>query len=74
MKLLTRLRELRNQGIETLACDFSNRLKGLENATKLRSLTISNYKSKNKNLLDLPVLTSLEHLNLIKPDINSYIY
>ncbi|MGV8096315.1 MAG: hypothetical protein AB2L24_31050 [Mangrovibacterium sp.] len=57
--------------LETLACDFSDRLKGLESANKLRSLTISNYKSKNKNLLGFPALLSLEHLNLVKPDINS---
>ncbi len=57
--------------LETLACDFSDRLKGLENANKLRSLTISNYKTKNKNLSGFPALPSLEHLNLVKPDINS---
>ena len=57
--------------LEILACDFSTRLKGLENATKLRSLIIGNYKSKNKNLLDFPALISLEYLDLIKPDINS---
>ncbi len=57
--------------LETLACDFSFRLKGLENVNKLRSLTISKYKSKNKNLSGIPALPLLEHLNLVKPDINS---
>jgi hypothetical protein len=57
--------------LETLACDFSDRLKGLENASKLRSLTISNYRSKNNSLSKFPALISLEHLNLIKPNINS---
>lgn len=57
--------------LETLACDFSDRLKGLENANKLRSLTISNYRSKNNSLSKFPALISLEHLNLIKPNINS---
>ncbi len=57
--------------IEVLACDFSDRLKGLESAIKLRSLTISNFKSKNNNLSEIPALLSLEHLNLIKPRINS---
>jgi hypothetical protein len=57
--------------LETLAFDFSDRLKGLDNTKKLKSVTINNYKSKNKNLSSLPSLPFLEHFNLVKPNINS---
>lgn len=55
--------------LEMLACKFSQRLQGLEFCSKLKSLTLSNYKAKGKDLMALPALESLEHLSLIKSDI-----
>jgi hypothetical protein len=57
--------------LETLACDYSNRLLGLETCQNLKNITLTSYKSKAKNLSDLPVLKSLEGLNLFKTDISS---
>lgn len=54
--------------LEMLACKYSQRLRGLELCNNLKSLTISNYKSKSKDLTTLPLLNSLEHLSLNKPD------
>ena len=55
----------------TLNCSFTDRLKGLENSVKLKRLTISDYKSKVKDLSALPSLNNLEHLSLIKTDITT---
>lgn len=55
--------------LETLACNVTERLKGLETCSNLKSLTISYYKPKSKDLSGLPTLKSLKHLNLIKVDI-----
>lgn len=57
--------------IEMCGITFSQRLQGLESCRNLKSLTISNYKSKTKDLMAMPILESLEHLILIKTDINS---
>lgn len=55
----------------SLNCSITDRLKGLENCVKLKRLTISDYKSKTKDLSALPLLNSLEHLSLIKTDITN---
>jgi len=52
--------------LETLACNVTKRLKGLESCKKLKSLTISYYNPGSKDLAELPFLPSLEHLNVIK--------
>lgn len=57
--------------LEILACDYSPRLMNLGSCQKLRNLTLTSYKSKNKNLTDLPVLSMLCELTLIKTDISS---
>ncbi|HYM94363.1 MAG TPA: hypothetical protein VET23_09515, partial [Chitinophagaceae bacterium] len=57
--------------LEMLACNLSNRLQGLESCSNLKSLTVSNYKSKTKDLAALPSLNNLEHLSLIKTDITT---
>lgn len=48
---------------------FSERLQGLEFCNNLKSLTVSNYKPKTKDLSTLPSLSNLEHLSLIKTNI-----
>ncbi|MFZ4544510.1 MAG: hypothetical protein ACOYOA_10700 [Saprospiraceae bacterium] len=53
----------------TLNCSVTERLKGLENATSLKQITICDYTSKTKDLSALPYLNSLEYLNLLKTDI-----
>jgi len=55
--------------IEMCGIAFSERLQGLESCSNLKSLTVSNYKSKTKDLYALPSLNNLEHLSLIKTDI-----
>jgi len=57
--------------IEMCGVAFSERLQGLEFCSNLKSLTISNYKSKTKDLSALPSLNNLEHLSLIKTDITT---
>ena len=57
--------------IEMCGITFSDRVKGLESCSKLKSLTLSNYMSKSKNLWTLPALDNLEHLSLIKTDIRT---
>ena len=57
--------------IEMCGIAFSKRLQGLESCRNLKSLTISNYKSKNGDLSALPSLDILKHLSLIKPDITT---
>ncbi|SFC00014.1 hypothetical protein SAMN05421780_102233 [Flexibacter flexilis DSM 6793] len=52
----------------SLNCSITDRLKGLENCVKLKRLTISDYKSKTKDLSAIPTLEILEHLSLIKAD------
>ncbi|NJN25813.1 MAG: leucine-rich repeat domain-containing protein [Cyclobacteriaceae bacterium] len=64
--------DLRNfPDIEMCGVAFSERLQGLESCSKLKSLTVSNYKSKTKDLSALPSLNNLEHLSLIKTDITT---
>lgn len=57
--------------IEMCGVAFSERLQGLESCSNLKSLTITNYKSKTKDLSTLPSLDNLEHLSLIKTDITT---
>jgi Leucine-rich repeat (LRR) protein len=57
--------------IEMCGVAFSERLHGLESCSNLKSLTISNYKAKTKDLSALPPLNNLEHLSLIKTDITT---
>lgn len=57
--------------IEMCGVAYSERLQGLESCSNLKSLTVSNYKSKAKDLSALPSLNNLEHLSLIKTDITT---
>lgn len=57
--------------LESLACDFSARLKGLERCEKLVYLTLTGYKSKMKSLNNLPLLEKLKEFHLFKTDILS---
>ncbi|HHV64189.1 MAG TPA: leucine-rich repeat domain-containing protein [Peptococcaceae bacterium] len=57
--------------LKMLACKYSQRLQGLESCSNLKSLTVSNYKSKTKDLFDLPSLNNLEYLSLIKTEITT---
>ena len=57
--------------IEMCGVAYSERLQGLESCIHLKSLTISNYKSKTKDLSALPLLNNLEHLSFIKTDITT---
>lgn len=57
--------------LETLACDYSPRIKGLDSCKNLKNLTLTYYKSKTKNLTDLPLSSSLIELKLFKTDISS---
>jgi len=57
--------------LEMCGVTFSERLQGLESCSNLKSLTVSNYKSKIKDLSALPSLNNLEHLSLIKTDITT---
>lgn len=55
--------------IESLACDYSMRLMGLETCKNLKDLTLTGYKSDNKDLSDLPLFLGLSELMLFKTDI-----
>lgn len=57
--------------LKSLACDYSSRLKGLEFCEKLNDLTLTSYKSKSKNLSELPLFTDLQELLLFKTDITT---
>jgi hypothetical protein len=57
--------------LRTLACYYSDRLKGLDTCRNLESLTLSNYKPERGDLTTLPELNSLEHLSLIQPKVIS---
>jgi len=57
--------------LERLSCKFSQRIRGIEFCNNLKSLSIGNFKSKTDNLSTLPLLNKLEHLSLIKTNINS---
>jgi len=50
--------------LEHLACEYSTRLKGLETCRKLKSLTLTAFNPKSKNLYDLPEFPQLIDLNL----------
>ena len=57
--------------LESLACDFSSRLKGLETCKNLIDLTLTGYKSKNKDLTEIPLFLNLREFFLFKTDINT---
>ena len=57
--------------LESLSCDYSPRLKGLEACEELRSLTLTNFKPEKADLSPLPVLTSLQSLSLFVTNIDS---
>jgi hypothetical protein len=57
--------------LTTLACEYSQRLKGLDTCTNLKSLTLTKYKSQSKDLTTLPSLASLEFISFIQPVITS---
>ena len=57
--------------LHTLACEYTERIKGLEFCNKLKNLTISNYRTQSGNLISFPCLLFLEQLSLIKTDIVS---
>lgn len=54
--------------LESLACEYSIRLKGLETCEKLVYLTLTGYKSEMKNLNNLPLLEKLKEFHLFKTD------
>lgn len=56
--------------LERLACDYSLRLKGLETCN-LISLVLTGYKSKSKDLSELPSFLELERFFLFKTDITT---
>lgn len=59
--------------LESLACDYSPRLKELETCGELRSLTLSGYKSSAKTIEKIPPLPSLITLNLFVTNITSLV-
>ncbi len=54
-----------------LNCSITDRIIGFENCIMLNKLTITDYKSKAKDLSNLLPLNNLEHLSFIKTDITS---
>jgi hypothetical protein len=57
--------------LESLACDYSSRLKGLDTCKNLIDLTLTGYKSKNNNLSEMPSFLHLKELFLFKTDITT---
>lgn len=57
--------------IETLAADHSSRLQGLVNANSLKSLSLTKYNPKAKNVTELSNLTKLKDINLFITNIIS---
>ena len=57
--------------LSTLACDYSKRLVSLETCEELKSLTLSGFNTKAKDLSALPKLSSLKELNLFLTNIES---
>jgi len=57
--------------LESLSCDYSVRLKGLKCCKGLKDLTLTSYKSKSKDLTDLPWLENLSVLSLLKTGITT---
>lgn len=59
--------------LESLSCDYSPRLQGLESCEQLRSLTLSGYKSGDETLKKIPPLSSLDTLSLFITNIKSLV-
>lgn len=57
--------------LENLACEYSSRLQGLEFCKKLKILALTGYKSKSKDLSELPILAELKELLLIQSNIET---
>lgn len=57
--------------LESLACEYSSRLKGLETCKNLISLVLTGYKTKSKSLFELPLFLELERFFLLKTDITT---
>lgn len=57
--------------LEILGCKPSKNISGLESCQKLRFLTLQNYNPKGQDLNELPVLQSLEKLEIIKTNIQT---
>ena len=57
--------------LESLACDYSSRLKGLETCKNLIDLTLTGYKSESKDLSEVPLFLNLKELSLFKTDITT---
>jgi len=57
--------------LESLACDYSSRLKGLGSCKKLKDLTLTGYKTKSNDLSELPLFLELRGLSLFKTDITT---
>lgn len=55
--------------LQSLACEYSLRLKGLESCKNLIDLTLTGYKS--KNLYEIPELLNLKELSLYKTNITN---
>lgn len=59
-------------GLTTLACEFSGRLLSLDTCEKLQNLTLTGFRSKDRNLTELPRLPSLIKLDLFGTNIVSF--
>lgn len=55
----------------SLACEYSPRLIGLENCTKLENLSLTKYNSKSKSLAELGEYSELKELHLFLPKIET---
>lgn len=59
------------RNLESLACEYSPRLIGIETCKNLKDLVLTGYKPKNKDLTDLPELDELTELYLFQTNIVS---
>jgi hypothetical protein len=57
--------------LETLICNITNKLTGLEKCDKLRTLFLNSYKPKSKDLSLLPSLISLKQLGIFQSNLVS---
>ena len=57
--------------LESLSCDYSPRLKGLETCKNLISLVLTGFKTKSKDLCKLPLFLKLERFYLFQTDIST---
>ena len=55
--------------LESLSCDYSNRILNLNMCVNLKTLSIGNYKSKTMDLTEFPILINLIKLSFFKTNI-----